>query len=196
MSQVPVQIISPGDFFEDTDLHPVVCLDSSGDTLFSVSLVDGSCREHGSKDVAGLLKLSVADAIAWRFSGPGSKKDLVSRSWWRRNRGIDPVASYYPTHPESIAGKGAGRHSAPYRPGDFYEGSFFQPCVCLWVIGDARMKIGGVSLVDGHYPKIDDLMHSGTGRLTPQEAWIWRTKGPQYIAGADIDGLSLEEARA
>jgi hypothetical protein len=181
--------IKPGDLFEDEDLHPVVCLDSSGENLFSVSLIDGTCREHKSKDTARLLRLSVADAIAWKFSGPGSKKELISKPWWRSNKGIDPVASYYPTFPESVAVP-SGR---TFKPGDFYEGHFFHPCICLWVIGDARMNIRGVSLVNGIYPLEEDLMANSVHKLTPQEAWLWRTKGPQDIYWSD---LPREEALA
>jgi len=190
MSQVSIQNISPGDFFEDTDLHPVVCLDSSGEDLFSVSLVDGSCRKHKSKDAIGLLKLSIADAIAWKFSGPGSKKDLISKPWWKRNKGVDPVASHYPTFPVSAPVKKVGNDSE-FRPGDFYEGSFFHPCVCLWVIDEQRHSIGGVSLVNGIYPKQEDLWANYVRRLTPQEAWLWRTKGPQDSYWTD---RPLEEA--
>ena len=171
--------LSPGDLFEDLDLHPAVCLVSSQEVLCAVSLVDGSCREHRPGDMAACLKLDIPAAIAWRFSGPGPKKNLVSKPWWKRNKGVDPVGSKYETFPASAPVNG----HEEFRPGDFYVGSFYDPCICLWIIED-RKTIAGVSLVRGYPPKTVDLPYESTHRLTPAEAWIWRTMGPQEYPGS------------
>jgi hypothetical protein len=163
-----------GELFEDLDFHPVVCLTTSGDSLFMVSLVDGSCRRRNPKDVDRLKALTIADAITWRFSGPISGKDLVNKPWWKRNKGIDPVGSRYEAFPASLPING----HAEFRPGDFYEGSFHHPCICLWII-EERKTIAGISLVRGNHPKTVDLLYEFAPRLTPREAWTWRTEGPQ-----------------
>lgn len=175
MVKAATEHIEAGCIFEDVDSHPAVCLDVASDgSLFAVSLVDGSCRERRGADAIECTKLSIADAIAWKFSGPRSEPDSVTRPWWKGKAGVDPIGSRYATFPSSLAING----HAEFRPGDFYVGSFFHPCICLWIIDD-RQSIAGVSLVKGTYPKIEDLAHNYAHRLTPQEAWIWRTKGPQ-----------------
>lgn len=65
------------------------------------------------------------------------------------------------------------------RPGDFYEDPFFHPCLCLGVEDGFAW---GVSLLDGSYPRTTDLHMSGARRLTLQEAWDWKMKGPDRVA--------------
>jgi hypothetical protein len=138
------------------------------------------------KKVDGLKPLTITDAIAWRFSGPPSGKSVVSKAWWVRNKGIDPVGSKYETFPASLPING----HAEFRPGDLYEGSFHHPCICLWII-EERKTIAGISLVKGNHPKTVDLAHEFAPRLTPREAWIWRTAGPQE--GSWLGAASRED---
>lgn len=136
------------------------------------------------------MPLSVTDAITWRFSGP-SRKELVPKSWWKYNKGIDPFA-HDETFPESLP---VNAHDI-FRPGDFYVGSFWHPCLCLWIV-DGQKAIAGVSLIAGTYPKQQDLLYTSVWQLTPQGAWIWRTRGPQdgwWSEGEE--GLPAESMRS
>ena len=62
--------------------------------------------------------------------------------------------------------------------GAIYEDAFYHPCLC---IGNDGETVWGISLVDGTYPRSEDLQRSGLRTLSPEEAWIWRTKGPQDV---------------
>lgn len=64
------------------------------------------------------------------------------------------------------------------RPGDIYEDGFYHPCLCL---GVEYGQAWGISLVDGSYPRGADLRMSGTKKLTLEEAWEWREKGPRDV---------------
>lgn len=68
----------------------------------------------------------------------------------------------------------------PLKPGEIYEDPFFHPCLCLG-LDDAGFA-WGVSLLDGSYPRQTDLYMSGIRRLTLEEAWEWRMRGPDAIA--------------
>jgi hypothetical protein len=61
------------------------------------------------------------------------------------------------------------------RPGDIYEDSAYHPCLCIKVDG---YSVSGISLVDGSYPRSEDLGPSGVRKLTVEEAWHWRRFGP------------------
>jgi hypothetical protein len=62
--------------------------------------------------------------------------------------------------------------------GEIYEDAFFHPCLCLGVVDG---QAWGISLIDGTYPRHADLRVSGTPKLTLEEAWEWRTRGPRDI---------------
>lgn len=66
------------------------------------------------------------------------------------------------------------------RIGEIYEDAFFHPCLCLGI--DEAGFVWGVSLVDGSYPRATDIHRSGVRRLTVEEAWEWKMKGPERIA--------------
>lgn len=64
-------------------------------------------------------------------------------------------------------------------PGDIYEDGFFHPCVCIGI--DDSGCVWGISLIDGSYPRSADAYLGGVRRLSPQEAWEWKMKGPEAI---------------
>ena len=70
------------------------------------------------------------------------------------------------------------------QPGDIYEDVFFHPCLCIGI--DDTGFAWGISLIDGSYPRTTDLYKSGIRRLTIEQAWEWKTRGPLAIA-ADWD---------
>jgi hypothetical protein len=62
------------------------------------------------------------------------------------------------------------------KAGEIYEDGFFHPCLCL---GIRDGQAWGISLIDGSYPRHADLRVGGTTKLTLEEAWEWRTRGPR-----------------
>jgi hypothetical protein len=64
------------------------------------------------------------------------------------------------------------------RAAEIYEDAFFHPCLCLGVVDG---QAWGISLIDGAYPRHADLRVSGTSKLTLEEAWEWRMRGPRDI---------------
>ena len=74
----------PGDYYEDCVFHPCVCIrvDPEDDELLGISLVDGSfprgcCFRH-----CGVRKLTLAEALHWRFFGPADQTVPDDKRWW------------------------------------------------------------------------------------------------------------------
>ena len=44
----------------------------------------------------------------------------------------------------------------------------------------------GVSLIDGSHPRTIDIQNSMPRKLTVEEAWVWKMRGPQ-----DLDELGI-----
>ncbi len=63
------------------------------------------------------------------------------------------------------------------KPNDIYVDSSLHPCLCLGVESDGA--VWGISLVDGSYPRTVSPRHELVRKLTLEEAWVWRRKGPQ-----------------
>ena len=59
--------------------------------------------------------------------------------------------------------------------GDIYEDSYAHPCLCVELNGQ---EVKGVSLVDGSYPRVEDLTYHTIRKLTVDEARHWRLFGP------------------
>jgi len=68
-----------------------------------------------------------------------------------------------------------------FKPGDLYEDMSLHPCLCIATSADGR-DVWGISLVDGSYPRSCDPHFQSIGKLSLEEAWVWRTKGPQHLA--------------
>ena len=74
-----------GDLFEDCRYHPCLCIeagerdDPSG--VWGISLVDGSpsgcCIWN-----CGLRKLTVDEAVRWKYHGPPDVELLPESRWW------------------------------------------------------------------------------------------------------------------
>ena len=62
-------------------------------------------------------------------------------------------------------------------PGDLYEDCSFHPVVCFTVDYDLD-EISGVSLIDGSYPRWCSLRGCGIRKLTVDEAWQIKLRGP------------------
>jgi hypothetical protein len=66
------------------------------------------------------------------------------------------------------------------RPGDIFEDCRYHPCFC-YDISDDGTALFGISLVDGSTWQCS-ISHCGVRKLTPAEAWQWKSAGP-----ADVD---------
>jgi hypothetical protein len=75
-------------------------------------------------------------------------------------------------------------------PGDIYEDVFFHPCLCVGVEDGAAW---GISLIDGSQPRTVDLGISGVRKLTVQQAWEWKQRGPEAMAKAWNEALGLDD---
>lgn len=68
---------------------------------------------------------------------------------------------------------------SPLNPGEIYEDGFFHPCFCMGVEDGYAW---GISLIDGSHPRTTELEVGGIRRLSIEEAWIWKSRGPEVIA--------------
>jgi len=83
--------ISPGDIYEDCSYHPVLCvwIDEDGDEISGISLIDGSSPRSCSLGHCGVRKLTVQQAVHWKFHGPDDLPPDVEfgpgKKWWNEN---------------------------------------------------------------------------------------------------------------
>jgi hypothetical protein len=61
--------------------------------------------------------------------------------------------------------------------GDIYEDCAYHPVLCVSVEYE-NDDISGISLIDGTHPRSCSLRHCGVRKLTVDEAWEIRRKGP------------------
>ena len=63
-------------------------------------------------------------------------------------------------------------------PGDLFEDCRYHPCLC-YDVGDPGEEdaVFGISLVDGSTCQCS-VRHCGLRKLTPAEAWRWKSEGP------------------
>lgn len=67
-------------------------------------------------------------------------------------------------------------------PGDLFEDCRYHPCLC-YDVGDADggdQGLFGISLVDGSTWQCG-LKGCGVRKLTPAEAWRWKSEGPADV---------------
>ncbi len=81
----------------------------------------------------------------------------------------------------------AVRHPVEIRPGDLFEDCRYHPCLCYYISDDGT-HIFGISLVDGSTWQCC-ISGCGVRKLTPAEAWRWKSEGP-----ADVDFEPREQA--
>jgi hypothetical protein len=70
-------------------------------------------------------------------------------------------------------------HPGDIQPGDIFEDCRYHPCLCYDVSDDGN-AILGISLVDGSTWQCS-ISHCGVRKLTPAEAWRWKSKGPADV---------------
>jgi hypothetical protein len=66
-------------------------------------------------------------------------------------------------------------------PGDLFEDCRYHPCLC-YDVNDPPNEDGvfGISLVDGSTTQCS-VTHCGVRKLTPAEAWQWKSQGPPDV---------------
>lgn len=62
--------IRNGDYYEDCFFHPCLCVSSEDGELIGVSLVDGSFPRSCHVVQCGVRKLTLEEAMHWKFFGP------------------------------------------------------------------------------------------------------------------------------
>ena len=67
-------------------------------------------------------------------------------------------------------------HITEIKAGEFYEDSLSHPCVCIAIEGT---EIQGISLVDGTYPRSENIHYTTIRKLSITESWQWRLQGPE-----------------
>lgn len=63
-------------------------------------------------------------------------------------------------------------------PGEFYEDSFYHPCVC---VGIKNGIVWGISLIDGTFPRQERIDMTDVRKLTLAEVWRWKLQGPDDV---------------
>lgn len=74
--------IQAGDYYEDCAFHPCLCIRVDGDELLGVSLVDGTYPRGCSIGHCGVRRLSLQEALHWKFFGPSDQDVPSDRQWW------------------------------------------------------------------------------------------------------------------
>jgi hypothetical protein len=85
--------LRPGDLFEDCRYHPCLCIEAGDsadpDGVSGISLVDGTpcgC----SIAHCGLRKLTVEEAVQWKYHGPPEVEFSPGERWWELKQQTDP----------------------------------------------------------------------------------------------------------
>jgi hypothetical protein len=74
----------PGDYYEDCAFHPCICIgvNIEDDELLGISLVDGTYPRSCSVKHCGVRKLTLSEALHWRFFGPADQNMPDDKRWW------------------------------------------------------------------------------------------------------------------
>jgi hypothetical protein len=78
--------LAAGDYYEDCAFHPCICIrvhGDDGDEVNGISLVDGSWPRACSIGLCGVRKLTLAEALQWRFFGPPDQTVPRDKRWWQ-----------------------------------------------------------------------------------------------------------------
>ena len=83
-----------GDYYEDCFFHPCLCTRVDGDEINGVSLVDGTYPRGCSVGHCAVRKLSIAEALHWKFFGPADQAVPPESQWWCENPREEWLESY------------------------------------------------------------------------------------------------------
>lgn len=82
--------IEPGEIFEDVFYHPCLCMGIMDDTIWGISLVDGSHPRCISIGMSGPRKLTLKEAWRWKFFGPEDEELDPKHVWWEKGNCVMP----------------------------------------------------------------------------------------------------------
>ena len=74
--------IRPGEYYEDCAFHPCLCTRVDDDEINGISLVDGSYPRGCSVGHCGVRKLTLAEALHWKYFGPLDQNVPIEAQWW------------------------------------------------------------------------------------------------------------------
>jgi hypothetical protein len=80
--------LTPGEYYEDCFFHPCLCIRVDDDEVWGISLVDGSFLRGCSIGHCGIRKLSLTEALYWKFFGPKDREIPVKSRWWKESSDI------------------------------------------------------------------------------------------------------------
>ena len=91
--------LKTGDYYEDCAYHPCVCIHVEDGEVCGVSLIDGSYPRSCSVPGCGVRRLSLREALHWKFYGPIDADVPEDQQWWHDwdafARGCFPPISNY-----------------------------------------------------------------------------------------------------
>jgi hypothetical protein len=88
--------IRAGDFYEDCAYHPCLCIRVLDGEVSGVSLVDGSSPRSCDVSHCGIRRLTLEEALTWKFYGPPDVEIERERQWWDP---LDSTARIYCPRP-------------------------------------------------------------------------------------------------
>jgi hypothetical protein len=74
--------VRPGDFYEDCFHHPCLCVRVDSDEISGISLVDGSSPRICSIAGCAPRRLTLEEALDWKFKGPADAQIPEEARWW------------------------------------------------------------------------------------------------------------------
>ena len=163
-----------GELYKDDRGLPLIVLENENNSAVAVNLTDG---------------MILCGRDWWN---EGAAKQITAREAWALcveyrlarlplSRRTDPVILSDLTLINNLDVTCDDR----FHIGDLYEDGGYNPCLCCAIDAREGVDFYGISLVDGSMPRMADIRHAQ--RLTPAEAWIWRTLGPQGYPKEQID---------
>ena len=91
--------MKPGEYYEDCNFHPCLCVRSKDDVIYGISLIDGSFPRCCDANHCGVIKLSFKQAMDRKFYGPPDPEVIArfpkDRRWWIEWRGSSDYPDYY-----------------------------------------------------------------------------------------------------
>jgi hypothetical protein len=72
-----------GDYYESCSYEPCLCIRVEDGAVYGISLVDGSYPKCCSVPGCGVRKLTLREALHWKFYGPLDSDIPDDAQWWQ-----------------------------------------------------------------------------------------------------------------
>ncbi len=83
--------LKPGEYYEDCAYHPCLCVWVDDDEVLGISLIDGTHPRGCSIFGCGIRKLSLNEALKWKFSGPEDVEIPQEQKWWYKDNDMEKL---------------------------------------------------------------------------------------------------------